>query len=387
MANTPGGYAAITQLEDGGYRFFLSSSASTTAVSYSDDYGQTWNTCTGIDSAYGSKATHMLVETDKPNVVYAYATYYNSSWSYSKSAAEFSDAHYTLYVSTDYGKTFTTSTDIAMYDQCDSAGRIAYLQEDDLILGAGWYGMYRVTGGGKNVEKLDVYYCKTVGYGAPEKEGGINTLYMYGQPTQSDPEGIYRSTDGGETWLLINQSHLYGGTGNGNFLVGDMNTFGTVYMSTVGCGIVCGKLVGDENPTPTTSTTTTTSTTKTTTTTTVSSLSETTAKNTTASVEETTLTEATKSTTTVSKTTTTTAKPTTSSGGTSSLFYGDVTMDGSVDVTDAVYLNKVVAGAVQLNDQARANADCNGDGEVGAEDAVVLMRFLVHLITSLPEVE
>jgi hypothetical protein len=62
-------------------------------------------------------------------------------------------------------------------------------------------------------------------------------------------------------------------------------------------------------------------------------------------------------------------------------------MDGSVDVTDAVYLNKVVAGAVQLNDQARANADCNGDGEVGAEDAVVLMRFLVHLITSLPEAE
>ena len=32
------------------------------------------------------------------------------------------------------------------------------------------------------------------------------------------------------------------GTGNGNFIVGDMNTFWTLYMSTVGSGVVYGKL-------------------------------------------------------------------------------------------------------------------------------------------------
>ena len=41
--------------------------------------------------------------------------------------------------------------------------------------------------------------------------------------------------------FLINTQNLYGGTGNGNFLVGDLNTFGILYMSTVGCGIIYGK--------------------------------------------------------------------------------------------------------------------------------------------------
>ena len=138
-----------------------------------------------------------------------------------------------------------------MYDQCDSAGRIASLEDNHLILAGGWYGLYDVKTAGSKAEvtKKDVFYCKTVGYGAPEKKGGINTLYMYGKPQETDIEGIYRSTDGGDSWVCINTQKLYGGTGNGNFLVGDMNTFGTVYMSTVGCGIVVGRLSGGtENP-------------------------------------------------------------------------------------------------------------------------------------------
>ena len=106
-----------------------------------------------------------------------------------------------------------------------------------------------------------------MGYGAPEKEGGMNTLFMYGKPDESDPEGIYRSTDGGDTWVCINTQKLYGGTGNGNFLVGDMNEFGKVYMSTVGCGIVVGSLSDNPKPPVTTTTPTATTTTPTTTTT------------------------------------------------------------------------------------------------------------------------
>lgn len=34
---------------------------------------------------------------------------------------------------------------------------------------------------------------------------------------------------------------------------------------------------------------------------------------------------------------------------------------------------------------AKKNADCNSDGEVGSNDAVSLMRFLVHLISTLPK--
>ncbi|WP_288595634.1 dockerin type I repeat-containing protein [uncultured Ruminococcus sp.] len=64
---------------------------------------------------------------------------------------------------------------------------------------------------------------------------------------------------------------------------------------------------------------------------------------------------------------------------------GDVNLDGRVDITDAVLLNKTCAGVVSLTDAAKKNADCDCDGEVGSNDAVSLMRFLVHLINILPE--
>ena len=67
-------------------------------------------------------------------------------------------------------------------------------------------------------------------------------MYIYGKPLESDPEGVYRSSDKGNSWVLINENHVFGGTGDGNFLVGDMNTFGLVYMSTCGLGIKFGKI-------------------------------------------------------------------------------------------------------------------------------------------------
>ena len=113
-------------------------------------------------------------------------------------------------------------------------------------MAVGWNGMYIISDNGKKIEKLEsVAYAKSVGYGAPEKAGGENTLFIYGKPTWDDVDGIYRSTDGGKTWVCINTDHLYGGTGNGNFLVGDMDEFGTVYMSTVGCGIIYGRLASN----------------------------------------------------------------------------------------------------------------------------------------------
>lgn len=337
MANANGGRAAITQLEDGSYRFFKSAHENdkTSAVFYSDDLGQTWETCTGIPNAYGSKMTNMFIEPNKPNIVYAYVTYYNESWFYSKDKPDMSDAHYTLCVSTDYGKTFT-GTDVAMYDQCDSAGRIAYLGEDNLIIGAGWYGMYSVTDNGKTINKLEnVSYCKTVGYGAPEKEGDVNTLYMYGKPQDTDPEGIYRSQDGGETWVLINSEMLYGGTGNGNFLVGDMNEFGTVYMSTVGCGIVYGKLSETPGPKPTDPTDT----------------SDTTPS---------------------------------SSFDPDDLTYGDVNNDDLVNSTDIVVLNKYLISNVTYplqNEAAYAKADTVYDGEINSKDSMAIINYVLQTLT------
>ena len=316
MSNSPGGKASITQLSEGKYRIFHSAKDSGD-VNYSDDFGKTWNACSGIASAYGSKTTFTYVEPSDPSTVYAYATYYNSSWVYSKPEPDLEDANYTLYISNDYGKTFT-ATPICKYDMCDSAGRIAALGDNHLILAGGWYGLYDVktSGTSATVTKKDVFYCKTVGYGAPEKEGGLNTLYIYGKPQEGDTEGLYRSTDGGDSWVCINTKTLYGGTGNGNFLVGDMNTFGTVYMSTVGCGIVVGRLAGSQpDPDP-------------------------------------------------------------------DALYGDVNVDGEITIADAVLLARYIAEdkAVKVSEQGTINANCAYDNTIDSSDLTAIARYLAHLI-------
>ena len=83
-------------------------------------------------------------------------------------------------------------------------------------------------------------------------------------------------------------------------------------------------------------------------------------------------------------TTTTSSAPTTTVSFDSSAFYGDVNLDGNVDLADAVLLNKAVAGTVVLNEQAAKNADCNSDGVRDANDSMVLLMFLVHLVNDLP---
>lgn len=69
-----------------------------------------------------------------------------------------------------------------------------------------------------------------------------------------------------------------------------------------------------------------------------------------------------------------------------STLYGDINLDGAVDLADVVLLNKAVAGAVTLGAEARRNADCNSDGGLSANDSMVLLEFLVHLVETLPAV-
>ena len=382
LPNIPcsGAKAAINQLEDGSYRILVSSSGK---ISYTDDFGKTWSTASTSDNL--SSTIWMCVDEKNPQYVYAYGYYYNQYYFYSKPKADITDARYILMVSDDYGKTFKDAQTICQYDQCDNAYRIAYLDEGTFAIAAGYYGAYLVTDYGKTVTKMDnVSYCKTMGYGAAQKEGDPYTLYMYGKPADSDPEGIYRSTDCGKTWVLINQNHLYGGTGNGNYVVGDMNTFGTVYMSTVGCGIVVGKINGSEDPKPVTSSTTTTKQTTTTTTNTTTTTAKTTSDIATTSATDKATSTAESSVSATGTVSTTSVSATSGSVIAGSILYGDVNLDGRVDITDAVLLNKAVAGAVSLDSTAQKNADCDANNETGANDAILLLQFLVHIINSLP---
>ena len=82
--------------------------------------------------------------------------------------------------------------------------------------------------------------------------------------------------------------------------------------------------------------------------------------------------------------TTTTAATVSGSGSGSSVLYGDVNLDSRIDITDAVLLNRAVSDTVKLNEQAALNADCDANGELSGNDAVVLLKFLVHIETTLP---
>lgn len=71
---------------------------------------------------------------------------------------------------------------------------------------------------------------------------------------------------------------------------------------------------------------------------------------------------------------------------TSSTLCGDINLDGAIDISDAVLLQKYAAEMVELNQQQRLNGDCNADGSTDAQDVLSLLRFLVRLTEVLPDV-
>ena len=143
------------------------------------------------------------------------------------------------------------------------------------------------------------------------------------------------------------------------------------------------------NKTTTTKATTTTKPSKTTTTkattTTKPSKTTTTKVTTTTKPSKTTTTKVTTTTkpskTTTTKVTTTTITTTTNTAIPS---YGDVNLDGKVDILDAVYLNKYLATLIQFSDAQIANADCYQDGILDDQDTTALMQFIILLIDDLP---
>ena len=220
------GRGAITIIRDEKYRFFHTTQ---NGILYSDDYGRNWFESKGlVGEQFG-----IFVEESDPMIVYTYSLIKKS---------EDNPGQYVLGVSGDGGKSFYAKP-ISDYDGSNFSNKIAYIGEGKIALCAGNNGIYVVSKFGEKMEKIEtVQYCKTIGFGAPEKKGKSNTLYIYGRPLYYDPEGLYLSQDEGYTWVLVNHENLYGGTGDGNFVVGDMNIFGTFYMSTLGYGILYGKL-------------------------------------------------------------------------------------------------------------------------------------------------
>jgi len=97
-------------------------------------------------------------------------------------------------------------------------------------------------------------------------------------------------------------------------------------------------------------------------------------------------------TTTVGSATTTKAPTTTVAGGTttttnagtSKVLYGDVNVDGKVNIADVVVLNKYLndAKSYAITDQGKVNADCQSVGNgIDALDSDAIIKSIVHLVT------
>ena len=96
-------------------------------------------------------------------------------------------------------------------------------------------------------------------------------------------------------------------------------------------------------------------------------------------------TTATESKTDVTKATTTiSGNIVTGSVAPGSVLYGDVNCDGTIDILDAVLLQKYLNGSVQLNYTQLANSDCQKDSQLDITDVTVLMQYLLRSFTSLP---
>lgn len=194
-----------------GSRLFWSSENSFSAY-YTDDFGASWSRCEGITGS----SIYFLCDPNNTNYVYA-------------------GGNGVVYLSSDGGKNFTRMAVVS-----PSFTRLcADPSEEGTFYIPGGAGLYKATNHGENAELVNgVVYCEAVGLGKSKKEGDPYVIYIYGTLKDNETKGIYMSEDNGESWTRINDDlHNFGGTGNGEFISGDMNVYGRCYMSTVGLGI------------------------------------------------------------------------------------------------------------------------------------------------------
>lgn len=175
-----------------------------------------WSNVTGIDGA------SVVGDQIDPNVFYAYK----------QTTGEF-------FRSTDKGATF---------DKVGTPGKSEYNKFRAAIGKAGdlWLPLTRSgikgslqrskDGGSTWTEVAGLDSCYAVGFGKAAPGTAYPAVYAYA--TMAGVKGVYQSIDEGATWSRVNDDrHQYGGLANGALVVGDMNTFGVVYMSTAGRGI------------------------------------------------------------------------------------------------------------------------------------------------------
>jgi hypothetical protein len=191
-----------------------------------DDWGATWAQIAG--SFY--RLPHIKADPVDPAVFYAFGG--------------------GIHRSNDTGKTFIRVSNRNM-DWTNDMQVTPGVKGHIWVVGHAWDGvnggfLARSTDGGETFHDVDpasdprytqrVQHAEAIGFGKAAPGADYPAIYMYG--TIDGVLGIWQSIDEAATWVRVDDSRYgFGNLANGNFVRGDMNTFGVVYRSTAGRGV------------------------------------------------------------------------------------------------------------------------------------------------------
>jgi hypothetical protein len=234
--------------------------APTNGGAYSTNDGQTWTAfaaapvsagTTGTAGAVAMSASGSAIVWATSNAGVFYSTNNGSSWTLStgspgNSAQVVADRQNAsdfycylsgkMYVSTNGGATFTAAA-----TGLPGSGNLA---ASPYTAGTLWLGtssgLYQSTNFGASFSKIasgTVTAATEVAIGAPAAGSTTPAIYIWG--IVAGLQDLYRSTDGGNTWIQINDSaHQWGG--GVQTLAADPVHFGRVYLGINGRGVIMG---------------------------------------------------------------------------------------------------------------------------------------------------
>jgi hypothetical protein len=241
-AGVTNGDGTIAISSDGSTFMWISSDAGM-QPSYSTNDGATWTASTGVPAEGSSTPLSVYSDRVNPKKFYIFDS-------------EDSNGMTPLYLSTDGGQTFTEASIPSSYDISLAVSPAA---EGDLWL-TSYNGLFHSTDSGATFTQVTgAQNSYELSFGAAAPGATYPAIYMVGQLTADDTcsqnnpssdadvigyltnvmsECIYRSIDGGSTFVRINQFNTQ--FGYSNVISGDPRVFGRIYIGTAGRGIVEG---------------------------------------------------------------------------------------------------------------------------------------------------
>lgn len=213
-SDTTNGAGTIAIAPDGSSMVWAPSDSK--SVWYTKDAGGTWTASGGI-----AAQAQVISDRVKAGVFYGF------------------DGNGTLTMSTDGGVTFTTvQTGLPVSPSWQSVKTVLYALPDaqgDLWVTSGPNntGLYTNTGSATSPHLTAISSVQQSNYlGFGKSAPGSSNLTLFLNGTVGTQWGLFRSTDGGASWIRINDDqHQWGGMGP---VCGDMRTFGTVYVAARG---------------------------------------------------------------------------------------------------------------------------------------------------------